>query len=305
MKASRFAWAAMLAVSVADFASAASSNLVVNPHFNRDLAAWTAWDPGNSTTAIYSATDMDGAADSGSALVSAVAPNNFIITALRSSCFPVVAGRFYRWSTKLFIPGTQSGAGVVQPGFRFSTDPACATLMAPTYSVTNTSVVNTTVTLHAEGPAPAGAVAGQLWLMPIKTGGSAPFSAYFDDVEVVELGCNGLESDTTLCLQGGRFAVTASWQSGTASGTGRAVQLTPDTGYFWFFNASNVELLIKVLDACVVPFQHFWSFSAGLTNVQVDLTVVDTKNGTTKVYHNPLNTDYPPKLDTSAFATCP
>lgn len=305
MKASRLVWAAMLAVSVADFASAASSNLIVNPHFHRDLTGWAAWDPGNSTGAAYNANDMHGAVDSGSALVSALSPSNFIITALHSSCFPVVAGRSYRWSTELFIPSAQPGSGAVQPALRFSADAACASLMAPYYHSTNTSVVNTPTTLSAEGPAPAGAVAGQLWLMPVKTGGGAPFSVYFDNAEVVELGCNGLESETTLCLQGGRFAVTAAWQSGTASGVGRAVQLTPDTGYFWFFSASNVELLIKVLDACVVPFQHFWSFSAGLTNVQVDLTVVDTKNGTTKVYHNPLNTDYPPKLDTNAFATCP
>lgn len=305
MNAHRLTWAATLAVSFADAASAASPNLVVNPHFHRDLAGWTAWDPGNSTGATYNTNDMHGAVDSGSALVSALSPNNFIITALRSSCFPVVAGRSYRWSTELFISTAQPGSGAVQPALRFSSDPACASLMAPYYHSTNTSAVNAPVTLSAEGPAPAGAVAGQLWLMPIKTGGSAPFSVYFDNAEVVELGCNGLESETTLCLQGGRFAVTATWQSGTASGVGRAVQLTPDTGYFWFFNASNVELLIKVLDACVVPFQHFWSFSAGLTNVQVDLTVVDTKTGTTKVYHNPLNTDYPPKLDTSAFATCP
>ena len=305
MNRSRLAWAATLAASLADSASAASTNLVVNPHFHRDLAGWTAWDPGNSTGAVYNTNDMHGAVDSGSALVSALSPNNFVLTALRSSCFPVVAGKTYRWSTELFIPAPQSGAGGVQPAMRFSSDPACATLMAPFYYSISTSTANTPVKLQAAGPAPAGAVAGQLWLMPFKSGGGSPFAVYFDEAEVVELGCNGLESETTLCLQQGRFAVTANWQAATASGAGHAVQLTPDTGYFWFFGSSNVELMIKVLDACVPPFQRFWSFSAGLTNVEVDVTVVDTKNGTTRVYHNPLNTDYPPKLDTSAFATCP
>lgn len=58
------------------------------------------------------------------------------------------------------------------------------------------------------------------------------------------------------------------------------VQLTGDTGYFWFFNASNVELVVKVLDAC--HFGRFWVFAGGLTNVDVDLTVTDTATGAVK-----------------------
>jgi hypothetical protein len=36
------------------------------------------------------------------------------------------------------------------------------------------------------------------------------------------------------------------------SGTGVAVPLTGNTGYFWFFNSSNVELMVKVLDGDAV-----------------------------------------------------
>jgi hypothetical protein len=176
-------------------------------------------------------------------------------------------------------------------------------LLPAFYYLDNTSVTGTLVELHGEGAAPAGTVAAQLWLSPITTSGGT-FSAYFDNVAAVELGCNGLESDTTLCLQGGRFAVTADWQTASASGQAGAVQLTSDTGYFWFFKPTNVEVVVKVLNACI-QFQRYWAFSAGLTNVEVDVTVVDTQNGTTNVYHNPLDTSYPPKLDTDAFATCP
>jgi hypothetical protein len=41
-----------------------------------------------------------------------------------------------------------------------------------------------------------------------------------------------------------------------------------------------------------------------LTNVQVDLTVTDTQNGTVKTYRNPQNTSFQPIQDTSAFSTC-
>jgi hypothetical protein len=109
----------------------------------------------------------------------------------------------------------------------------------------------------------------------------------------------------TLCLNEGRFRVgvdflTADGQGGRAD----AQILTGDTGYFTFFNAANVEVVIKVLDACSFN-SRFWVFAGGLTNVQVDLEVVDTTTGTVKRYANPLGTAFQPIQDTSAFATCP
>jgi hypothetical protein len=82
------------------------------------------------------------------------------------------------------------------------------------------------------------------------------------------------------------------------------VPLTDDSGYFWFFNPDNIEMLLKVLDACVEPFNHFWVFSAGLTNVEVALKVTDLATGEEKVYNNPLGQAYPPILDTEAFDSC-
>jgi hypothetical protein len=300
----RLLLAAALAAVTADVAVAASGNLNVNPHFNRDLAGWTVFDPGNSTTASYNALDATGAPDSGSALVSAIYPSPFVIAALQSSCFPVTAGTYYRWHAAVFIPGGQASTGGVQPALRFSTSPSCTSFLAPFYYISNTSTIGSLVQLHGEGPAPAGAVAAELWLEPFKSSSGGTFSAIFDDAGVVQLGCAGQDSDTTLCLQNGRFAATAHWQTASASGQAGAVQLTSDTGYFWFFNSANVEVVLKVLNACV-GFQRYWVFSSGLTNVQVDVTVQDTQSALTQVYHNPLNTSYPPKLDTNAFATCP
>ena len=109
---------------------------------------------------------------------------------------------------------------------------------------------------------------------------------------------------TTLCLLDRRFQVRATWRTAAgASGQGQAVSLTPDTGYFWFFNAANVEMVTKVLDGCAAG-GHFWVFAGGLTNVQVVMTVTDTTNGAPRVYNNPQGTAFAPIQDTSAFA-CP
>ncbi len=109
---------------------------------------------------------------------------------------------------------------------------------------------------------------------------------------------------TVLCLNNGRFRVTAGWQSPTASGNGTAVQLTTDTGYFWFFNSANVEMVIKVLNACALN-SKYWVFAGGLTNVLVTVTVTDTQTGAVQTYINPQSTAFQPIQDTSAFSTCP
>ena len=108
----------------------------------------------------------------------------------------------------------------------------------------------------------------------------------------------------SLCL-GGRFAVTASWRvADGSSGAARAVRLTEDSGYFWFFDEDNVELVVKVLDACV-PFERFWTFAAGLTDVEVELRVFDTRARQLRRYSSALGGAFRPLQDPDAFATCP
>ncbi len=114
-------------------------------------------------------------------------------------------------------------------------------------------------------------------------------------------------SPTALCLAGGRFRVEATWKTPSGqSGSGRAAALTQDTGYFWFFRSDNVEVITKVLNACSFPGKpRFWTFAAGLTNVEVKLKVTDTQTGQVREYKNPLNRPFQPIQDTSAFASCP
>jgi hypothetical protein len=113
--------------------------------------------------------------------------------------------------------------------------------------------------------------------------------------------CN--PSPTSLCLQNGRIRVQTTWRSGGGSGQGRARPITNDTGSFWFFDSDNVEILVKVLDACGFN-QHFWVFASGLTDVGVTLTVTDTTTGRAKTYQNQQRKPFRLIQDTLAF-DCP
>lgn len=107
----------------------------------------------------------------------------------------------------------------------------------------------------------------------------------------------------TLCLSNGRFRVRAHWRTADAEGDAGVVPLTADTGTLWFFSATNVEMVIKVLDACALN-QRIWAFFTGLTNVEVDLEVYDGASGQSYEFHNPQGTAFPPVLDTAAFQAC-
>ncbi len=110
---------------------------------------------------------------------------------------------------------------------------------------------------------------------------------------------------TDLNLQGGRFRVSAEWRTADgASGAAQALPLTGEAGLFWFFSPGNVELVVKVLNACVAPYDRFWFHAAGLTDVEVEILVVDTWTGQSKTYLRPLGQRFAPIADTSTFGAC-
>ena len=112
-------------------------------------------------------------------------------------------------------------------------------------------------------------------------------------------------SATALCLNQGRFRVEATFQTPQGqSGQAQAVGLTEDTGYLWFFSATNVELVVKVLNACSFT-SRYWVFAGGLTNVRTVITVTDTQTNAVKTYTNPQGIAFLPIQDVNAFATCP
>jgi FG-GAP repeat len=116
-------------------------------------------------------------------------------------------------------------------------------------------------------------------------------------------------SDTTLCLddQPGdqRWQIGATFATGASGGPAHTIELAglgvAHGGLFWFFDGTNPEVLLKVLDGCAVN-QHFWVFSSATTNVGFTVTVTDTRGGRAKVYTNQNGTAAKPIQDTGAFA---
>jgi hypothetical protein len=120
--------------------------------------------------------------------------------------------------------------------------------------------------------------------------------------EVVNPAVKGscVEDAHTMCLNNGRFRVHATYEN--SQGIAKQWPLTSDSGYSTFFSDTNVELFIKVLDACGLSGNH-WVFASGLTDVKVELYVEDTQTG--KVWHatNPKGRVFATILDTDTFLT--
>lgn len=112
-------------------------------------------------------------------------------------------------------------------------------------------------------------------------------------------------STNALCLNGNKFQVTANWRTPDGlSGAGHAVPLTADTGYFWFFNPANIEMMVKVIDGCALN-QRYWVFAGGLTNIEVTLVVESHLPGQRtgrKTFVNPQNKPFQPIQSTDAFS---
>jgi hypothetical protein len=113
---------------------------------------------------------------------------------------------------------------------------------------------------------------------------AAPVVSLVATAPAVAAGC--APSSTELCLGDARFRLTVRWKDFAGRvGDGQAVALTRDTGYFWFFGADNVELVVKVLDGRVLN-GNFWVFFGALSTVEYDLVVTDTVTGLRRTYHN-------------------
>jgi plastocyanin len=146
-------------------------------------------------------------------------------------------------------------------------------------------------------------------MLTAPTGGASLADPTMMDVHILD---DDVESgpcvpdEETLCLTGGRFRVTVDFTApGEATRAAQKIDLRDDSGLFWFFSDSNVEMLVKTLDACVDPFNRFWVFFAATTNVEFTLRVTDTDTGQTREYHNTQGLAAEPVQDTDAFATCP
>lgn len=91
-----------------------------------------------------------------------------------------------------------------------------------------------------------------------------------------------VESGTVLCLHEGRYEVTVEFTANDETKPARVARpRTDDSGLFYFFEPNNWEMLLKVLDGCVVN-QHHWVFAATASDVGIRLVVRDTTLPDTK-----------------------
>ena len=97
-----------------------------------------------------------------------------------------------------------------------------------------------------------------------------------------------VSSDTVLCLNQNRFRLEVMWENFFGqTGVGHAVPQTIDTGAFYWVDAQNIELIVKVLDGRAHN-GYFWVFYGALSNLEYTIVVTDTETGRCREYPNPL-----------------
>ena len=233
-----------------------------------------------------------------------------------SQCEPILGGTTYDLSAKIeplnfccVVTGI-SPASVRQPLhtgqlyvlLNFYSKSSCGG--APVFNFVRLDALgrNAWQSLGQTFTAPASAVSVRTTLGVFKSEPGDTLESLFDDVSIAVSG--PAPSPDSLCLSSGRFDARATWTTRDGqSGAAHPVRLTTDTGYFWFFSPSNVEMIVKVLNGCPLN-SRFWAFAGGLTDVQVELTVTDTSTGAVRTYDNPQGTAFLPIQDAAAFASC-
>ena len=281
-----------------------AANLLTNPNFDTNVSGWTSSN-GSILSAEWNGIDADGSTASGS--VTLRNSTDFANGAgpVLQQCVPVTSGAGYDLYGKFQIPGNQDRTGSLQPVVFFYAGPNCS----GDFLASNGSggPFRPTGRFIAAGGkniiAPTGAQSAAVGVQLIKDQTGGVWQASADQLFFGPTG-GCVPNEFAMCLSNGRFRVSATYQTSTEFGAARAVQLTPDSGYLWFFGAENIELIVKVLNACGAN-SRIWVFSGGLTNVGVTLTVEDTVAKKTKTYSNALNQPFAPVQDTGAFNTCP
>lgn len=103
------------------------------------------------------------------------------------------------------------------------------------------------------------------------------------DVAADDGGEHCVASNTVMCLQDGRYEVTVSVRvsaeaepqpARVVKGGSRPIG-TNESGLFYFFDPTNWEMLLKVLNGCGVN-RHHWVFAAAATDVGYEIAVRDT-----------------------------
>ncbi len=107
---------------------------------------------------------------------------------------------------------------------------------------------------------------------------------------------------TEVRLMSDRFAVGVSYDLGSGARPMTAVRYAPETALFWFTDPGNIEIIVKMIDACSTPSRTFWVYAGGTTDVAYTISVRDTKTGETRSYANPRGRPAQTVTDSGAFS---
>jgi hypothetical protein len=134
---------------------------------------------------------------------------------------------------------------------------------------------------------------------------TTPLSSWFTNITAAmpsRLACK--PSPTLACLHN-RFQVEVTYNAPPGHGSGPAAVVLDSrlsTG-FTFFDPGDIELMVKVVDACATN-GRWWLFAGGLTDVGVAIKVTDTATGSVQNYGNARGHLFKTLVDTAAFG-CP
>ncbi len=283
-----------------------AANLLANPDFDGGLQPWRVDFP----QVHFAGPDAGFDPESGSMQVDVAIADPQGASFGAWQCVPVEAGAPYRASALAALLGPDHPRAASFLEVAWHSDGACAGAPLATERLASTDERYWFwIELRGEVTAPLAAAAASVRLgtEKLEAGGDFPVYALFDQAafEVVAGGSGTcLQNATSLCLRDGRFRVTAAWSTSAGGGAGYVRPLTADTGAFWFFDAANLEVVVKVLDGCPAN-GRFWVYAGGLTDLGVTLTVEDTVSGESAVYTSPLGEPFHTVADVDALSGCP
>jgi hypothetical protein len=112
----------------------------------------------------------------------------------------------------------------------------------------------------------------------------------------------------TACLLSSRFEVNVTFNTSSSSGVAQVMSFggqrteNDESVFFTFFSATNFEMGVKVLNACIpVLGNKYWVFVSGLTDQGWTVIVRDTVTGAVRTYTNALGHLSTTFADTAAF----
>jgi hypothetical protein len=294
-------------------AHAAGPNLLPNGGFHDSTAGWDDPPPWLS----WSTADHRGSPNSGSGRTELFVPGSHSYAYSEfeaSTCIVLQPGDSYVVHGSVWVDeaGAEDEVGF---GFKLFYDEVCQSGYFPKYWLAESATAGWQAGSLEIGNPGSDVRSLQVMLYSRDNQPLNPVRAYYDGFELrpgacaqgfpVDLGQQVWRGSRSLCLNDGRFRVTADWRTPSGQeGEGVAVPFSTDSGSFWFFGPNNLEIDVKVLDGCKIN-GHYWVFAAGLTDVEVTLTVIDTANDDRQTYHNPQKSTFVTITDVEAFATCP